>query len=371
MTIHYCDQCSYSSYKLRYVKLHQMSKHNLEKPFKCETCNKYLSSNQLLADHVNTHLNMKPYLCDFENCGKSFFTLSNLCGHKKRHSDIKPFICDFEDCTASFFFMKELKIHERIHTGETPYHCNFEGCVCAYNTRSGLVVHRRCHTGERPYKCSWEGCNYASTTTESLKVHLRQHTGERPYKCNEPNCSAAFVCPTNLKTHKFNHHTEEGRQLQKKQEMIIDKMLTENKIDFKREHRIDFKCIGRTHANIDFLIMMNGVMIYLEVDETQHDWYPLSCEVRRMSDVFGSMVIEGITMPGVFIRYNPHAYKIDGVTQRIKMKERHTLLLQAIEKASTATQNQIMYLFYDLDENNRPCVLSDPDYDESIEEMVV
>lgn len=108
----------------------------------------------------------------------------------------------------------------------------------------------------------------------------------------------------------------------------------------------------------------------MEVDENQHEDYGIDCEVKRMSDVYSSLMLEGNNLPVVFIRYNPHAYKINGKTERTIKSERHKKLIESINYASMLTNNAIIYLFYNLDENNKPCILSDPLYDDSIKSLV-
>lgn len=79
---------------------------------------------------------------------------------------------------------------------------------------------------KKPYKCDFEGCDYACKTSGSLKTHKRTHT-------------------------------KEGQARQKKQEQRVAKaldlagytMITAGGVvsppmHYKREHHVDFVCVG-------------------------------------------------------------------------------------------------------------------------------
>ena len=57
--------------------------------FKCQHCNKNLSTKQSLKEHVFTHTKEKPYKCLEAGCGLLFRQSSQLSNHKKVHSEIK------------------------------------------------------------------------------------------------------------------------------------------------------------------------------------------------------------------------------------------------------------------------------------------
>lgn len=59
----------------------------------------------------------------------------------------------------------------------------------------------------------------------------------------------------------------------------------------------------RYFSRLDFIIVncVNAICI-LEVDEDQHYWYNLSCEMSRMADVRASLALAGYTLPIYWIR---------------------------------------------------------------------
>ena len=58
----------------------------------CSICKKLLSTKQSLKQHLNKHLGLKPFQCNFNNCGLKFKYASQLSSHKKTHIpvDLSP-----------------------------------------------------------------------------------------------------------------------------------------------------------------------------------------------------------------------------------------------------------------------------------------
>ncbi|OMJ80633.1 hypothetical protein SteCoe_19064 [Stentor coeruleus] len=80
-----CDKSYSSKYNLR---RHIESSHSKVKRFRCRICGKYLSSKQNLQEHLYTHTQVKPYVCQEPHCGKTFRQSSQLSNHKKLHQEL-------------------------------------------------------------------------------------------------------------------------------------------------------------------------------------------------------------------------------------------------------------------------------------------
>ena len=117
-------------------------------------------------------------------------------------------------------------------------------------------------------------------------------------------------------------------------------------IEFKREHRVTFDCWDDTWASIDFIIVQAGVVFVLEVDEDQHEWYGTICEVSRMMKVYAALIADGNTLPVVIIRYNPHAFRVNGQLQKVVSRDRITTLVHFIQFYRPVNNLQIQYMYY-------------------------
>jgi len=141
-----------------------------------------------------------------------------------------------------------------------------------------------------------------------------------------------------------------------------------------REHIIKTDCLSNrnTSSKIDFVLQFENKIVYLEVDEDQHIMYDVSCELKRMVDVQSAHAIEGNTLPITWIRYNPDAFKIDGIPTRISSKSRQNALftvLNEIQSDSDLPSCRVIYMFYDtLD--GKPAIFDDPEYSESFKQFV-
>ena len=199
-------------------------------------------------------------------------------------------------------------------------------------------------------------------------------------KCNYENCNVSYKNRSSLKYHKVTH-TSEYQILQKKEELRIDAFLKENNILFKREHYIDFYCMNDTKtkkgAYIDFVIIENNRIIFLEIDEDQHRFgdYSISCDMKRMTTIVESLALDGNTMPTTFIRYNPNSYRINNKTVKKPKEDRQKILLDTINEICLSTERKplnIIYMYYDvyISENDdiKLIIHDSEDYNNTIKE---
>ncbi len=350
----------------------------------CPTCQKYFKQ---LASHLRTHRGEKPHKC--EHCDQAFIQKCNLVSHLRVHSKQKPFRCT--ECNAAFSQGSNLRTHERIHSGEKPFQCPW--CPKAFKDGGSLDVHKRTHTGEKPYIClqcdkgfaAWAGwrnhmyihsgerpfkcpeCDDAFTRSSHLAIHRRIHSDEKPFVCTFPMCDYAARAKHNLQSHHRPCHSEEAQRRQKKEEERIARCLTAHGIPFKREHQIQLTCLDSTFARVDFVIDIKGGIIFLEVDEGQHEHYGVACDIKRMLDIHGALDCEGNSLPLLFIRYNPHAFSVDGVTSKVSSKDRQDRLVGIIRDwvAPVPGSLQIQYMYYDcrsLDGSLQTCIWQDNEF---------
>jgi hypothetical protein len=224
--------------------------------------------------------------------------------------------------------------------------------------------------------CDYPGCEAAFIQSSILTRHKLTHTGEKPYVCDQSQCDAAFATRFNLNAHKYFYHSTEGRQKRKREEEALAKVLNKHKIDFKREHHTTHSCWeDGTFSRTDFVMIEEARVIDGEVDEEQHKHYSVRCEVVRMINIEAARRLEGCRLPHVTIRFNPHAFRVDGVLQTIpKTKRLERFVEVMIDAVKSAVQPwTIIYMYYDgvTDGNGRivPSIWEDPDYPEYLKQI--
>ena len=92
-----CQRSYCSSFNL---KRHIESCHFGLRKFKCQVCNRFLSSKQNLIDHQNIHSGAKPYVCEIPSCNMNFRQLSQYYLHKQLHVEVSSHIAT--GCSKSF-----------------------------------------------------------------------------------------------------------------------------------------------------------------------------------------------------------------------------------------------------------------------------
>lgn len=377
--------CEFQSCGARFSFPHVLAVHKRQhsgaKPYICpfEGCPAAFKQSAHLDKHKLVHTQEKVHNCDHAGCGAAFGRLDQLQSHSRKHSGARPYKCDFEDCGKSFGWLSNLKVHLKIHLNIRTFLCDREGCNAKFIESGALVKHKQMHAGIKPFACTFDGCNERFTQRVNLKVHMYLHTGERPHRCQAQDCDAAFTMSHELKRHIFHWHTVEGQVRKKQAEGQIFRLLQNNGILFKEQHHIDFTCMGADREGhrcfIDFLIEVKGAdgktvgFIFLEVDEQQHTWYNVSCELRRMTDVHRTLVLEGNTFPVIFIRYNPHAFSVNGRKRKITSVARQASLINCIKSANFERPFSVQYMYYDV-LGSQPQVFKHPEYDETFKSMV-
>ena len=94
---------------------------------------------------------------------------------------------------------------------------------------------------------------------------------------------------------------------------------------------------------VDFGYDLPGHFVGVEIDENQHSLrgYPPRCELVRMY-----RIAIALGKSAVFVRYNPDAFKIGDVTERVPKAKREALMLSVLQENLQTTPTAFITLVY-------------------------
>lgn len=147
----------------------------------------------------------------------------------------------------------------------------------------------------------------------------------------------------------------------KKEELKVEKILQDNNLVFQRETHISYDCINdpdKKYARVDFLLETKEDRRIIEVCEHQHESYPASCEASRVMQIMEACHKGGNHRKTLWIFYNPHAFKVDGVTTRVPTKKRLATLLDVVLHYKPTLDTEVLHMYYDV-ENGQLKIKSD------------
>lgn len=321
-----------------------------------------------------------------EECGKVLKTERNLKCHKKNIHDVNIVYFTCEKCDFKTKYKSNLTRHiKRVHgVNVIWYMCP----KCDYKTKykNNLTNHiKRIHSvDEIWYMCP--KCDHKSKIKNDLTRHIKHmHSVDVIwYMC--PKCDHKTKNKGNLNQHLSAIHNIGKEQCEfcfrnvPKVTLYIDVQGRHNICPkcFKkvtgRNSRIEFKMSDYLdkHFGTEYLIGSDqriygeacqlyrpdkiysspNLVLHIECDEFQHKGrYDYSCEEKRISDIYNEF-------PGkqyIVIRWNPHTYTYPELTKKLKIKNRLKLLLQLMNKITKIHipyQIYIVYMFYDIDNDN-------------------
>lgn len=322
---------------------------------------------------MNMHDGVRPYECHV--CNQLFAQAAHLTAHLNSHTGNRPYICPAIECPYRTTQSSHLNVHVPRHTGDLPHKCHIPGCVYQCTTKGAMRDHiRSWHTKEEPYACLEPGCNRTYSSGSSLRAHVKTHTKVYNQICPDTLCGNVYWNATSLAAHVKSHHTDDGQKQKKREEVKIRELLEANDISFKIQHVISFKCLSgsrdKIRCHIDFVVNVpnenNELVgyIYLEIDEKQHKPYGVECEINRMTDAYQSVSESGNTYPIAFLRYNPDAFKANGMTKSVSASIRRNRLINMLKTWEFHQPFSVLYMYYDAI-GDRPVIFDNASYSEA------
>nr|CAD7194448.1 unnamed protein product [Timema douglasi] len=195
-----CDLCfvsdsSFNSHCMEHTVKAKLSGFRVSKRLQCEMCNRRFNNERTHANH-SCETGTRPYKCD--QCGKFFSSEARLTFHSHTHKGANPMICEY--CGKTFSRENNLFDHVRlVHMGEKVHNCHY--CGKTFQIKTRLISHLRVHTGERPFQCSY--CDGKFYDNATLKGHMVTHMNIKPFQCDI--CGRCFARKTLLKNHLLTH----------------------------------------------------------------------------------------------------------------------------------------------------------------------
>ncbi len=96
------------------------------------------------------HLVEKKYICPLEGCGKAFMEPYCLKTHQDRHNLEKQFQCDL--CDRAFVIYKDMLKHRKIHSSNGTFSCGYPGCEKTFKLKKYLKAHELVHIENKVQK---------------------------------------------------------------------------------------------------------------------------------------------------------------------------------------------------------------------------
>jgi hypothetical protein len=167
-------------------------------------------------------------------------------------------------------------------------------------------------------------------------------------------------------------HTAEGQARQKKKEnRMFNEQRKRGLVLDQREQSISLHCIGGTVARPDYVQQSARFVGLHECQENEHTDYGVSCETKRLTDIYAVLQMSGETRNIVFFWVNPDPFTIDG----LRYKADYAKLMDTVYDYATNPEKEpttplsLLVFNYSM-RQGRLAIFDDPDFPEHLKPLV-
>ena len=181
------------------VKTLKYHKDNEDEPWKCNVCDKMLSSKKILRNHMDAFHAKKGKTVTCTKCEMMFATTENMYKHIRyihMNTEAGKWVCKL--CDKEFSTQGSLYIHNKVHEG-IRYHCPI--CENSYTAKANLQKHLQKHNNTQKFaQCTICGNKVLDYT---LKSRVKMCSSEKQYKFYY--CDFKSKILSNLSKHENTH----------------------------------------------------------------------------------------------------------------------------------------------------------------------
>jgi len=222
--------------------------------------------------------------------------------------------------------------------------------------------------GDRPTRCAtcllpgWINVKNKKCSC-GLRASFGEYYGDKPTRCS--NCilpgwvdvihkrCLTDGCDTRVTDNNIfcaNCDPEPGRRRKIKERRVFEALCTNGLVPSKYDRAMADTSCGLSRPDFNYDRLDRAVLV--ECDEFQHNPsmsnYTPECELRRMIDLHAASG----GLPTIIVRFNPDAFELDGVAQKIGRKSRHEALFTEIRRVMDMPSPppgtlSVTYMFFD------------------------
>ncbi|CAG4974598.1 unnamed protein product [Colias eurytheme] len=238
----------------------------------CDVCGIYLSNKYNLMQHLRTHVDYRPYKCDFGDCKKAFKDKSTLKKHVILHYPSKHYECHI--CGRRFSRLSRFNRHSRQHEVKVKsVVCDY--CGVGFYNKKYLTNHiTKKHLFKQKYICDL--CNFFTYNKPSIVMHIKHgHDSETDRECKI--CHKTYKRHIYLKSHYWNTHCIKYK--------LTRRRVLKKKVEVKEENEANDKEVPKIKEEVE-----SGSDVEISKIQDSSDHIEVQVE-RKMDDFYVKEVV--------------------------------------------------------------------------------